>query len=144
LLPAYKQVGLVGVNQTGSRLAGACLRNVPATEPPAHRARCHSHVSLNVCVLHPLLSQGDDLLVASESLGLTSLLHPLLGLRPGMTVELVGGLRLLGSMSCCRLLCMTQLSETVGELDGDTGSQVLDQMPPIADLPGVWRAFLDS
>ena len=83
-------------------------------------------MSRNVPVLHPLSAQGDDLLVASESLGLTGLLRALLGLRPGMSVELECGLPLVGSVSCCRLPCVTQLSETVGELDGDTGGKVLE------------------
>src|SRR6266487_2572428 len=53
-MPARKQVGLVGINQTRSSPSGTRIRNVSTTEPPSNRALGHAHLSSNISALHAL------------------------------------------------------------------------------------------
>src|SRR6266566_4739203 len=78
LLPAFQEIGLVGIDETCSRLAGTGIRNISTIKPLPNGSWCHAHVIRNLNAFHPLLLECHNLLVTSCSLRLTSVLRSFL------------------------------------------------------------------
>lgn len=75
LLPAFQEIGLVGIDKTCSRLARTGIRNISPIKPLPNGSWCHAHVSRNLQAFHPLQLECYHLLVTSRSLRLTSVLR---------------------------------------------------------------------
>src|SRR6266513_2287630 len=71
LVPALQEVGLVGINETGSLLARARGRNGFSCDPPLNGSLCHTELESHLSTLHALFSQCHTVLIPSHSLGLT-------------------------------------------------------------------------
>src|SRR5205823_858108 len=143
LVPTLKKIAFVRINEMSPCLSRAGIRDASTSEPLSNGALCHAHLASNVSMLHALFSQRDDLLVPSQALCLTSELRLLDGARLGWA-SFFTRLCLFLLEQSCRLLCTADLRETLGKQHRDTVRKVLGQMPTIADLSGLWSAFLDG
>src|SRR5260370_13975991 len=55
LLPAFQEIGLIGIDEACSRLAGTGIRNISTIKPLPNGSWCHAHVIRNLNAFHPLL-----------------------------------------------------------------------------------------
>jgi hypothetical protein len=109
LVPALQEVGLVGINETGSLAFPASVGDGSRRDPPLKSSLAHPQRPGHLTALHPLSLQFQDVFIPSHSLGLTGLLRLLDGLCLGRTP----------------FLCTTQVSKRLSELHRDTGGQIL-------------------
>src|SRR5260370_41625753 len=92
LLPAFQEIGLIGMEEACSRLAGTGIGNISPIKPLPNGSWCHAHVSRNLQAFHPLQLACHHLLVTSRSLCLTSVLRAFLRACPGMALTFRQGL----------------------------------------------------
>src|SRR5436305_14368742 len=74
LVPAFQEVRLVGINQTGPLLTGTRVRDRSSRNPPLNGSLGYTQLKRNLSNLHAFFLECHDLLIPSGPLSLTRLL----------------------------------------------------------------------
>ena len=108
-MPALQEIGLVGIDETGSWSFPARVGDGSQSDPPLKRALAHPQRPGHLPTLHALFLQLQDVFISRCSLGLAGLLYLLDSLCSGSTL----------------FLGTTKPGKRLGELRRDACGQIL-------------------